>query len=670
MVNAWLAVWGISQAPEFAFLPIMQELAHDAAEGRLDAVLESCFGKVVEPPAKEVQISVFGQSLAVLLRELQLELERSGRSLADPDLEPLCRGLSRFVRGDATLSYLRKTQFSGADMAKLFSPERFDAPGLEDAWRIAHVGLELPPGFSWERVAGNLWSRITVLAALCDGYWSIEHSELHGWTTGVLRTSDGTAPDFELLGFRTALMNGLGIGRETRVRQRLRQLIEEDDDWEVREEATRELVRKWHGDSTTRAWLTEQMRANPNMEVRRTLIEEIAAARKDDPELASLLRSSSRDDEDHDLRARALQLLAQHFGSDPSTAEWIEHRSCEDLFAAHEAYKLLAKLKAGDVPTAWRMFERAKKGTLSRETLADMLAKGWKEYPGTLAWMLRYAGRDGEASEQGAVVAQLARGWKDDARVGPLLKRIAARPGPARAVALFELAQGWMSDPETRGILESLLSQDDAEGLRDGATRKVAIEALARNCKGDAEVAVLLGRCAMTDQNEKVRIAAITGLSEGWNGNSQVLKSLCDCATSPRHSDDRAAAICELAARWNSYPAALAAVCHAAREAEYVHIREGALNRLAAKWSGSAEAFACLQRAATDATAHISIRLAGARGIGQFMRSHPAARQTLMEVAVNDPSIDVRRRAAEGLALGWRKDAAVQAVLASLKKSE
>ncbi|MEQ8468619.1 NACHT domain-containing protein, partial [Coleofasciculus sp. E1-EBD-02] len=247
---------------------------------------------------------------------------------------------------------------------------------------------------------------------------------------------------------------------------------------EIRTQAITAIATTWKEDPDTLPLLKQLIQFDDDGDVRGAAVEELARGWKDEPDTLPLLKHLIQSDDDWDIRRAAIaaiEELAKGWKDDPDTLSLLKQLIQSD---AHENVRGVA---------------------------IQELAKGWKNDPDTLPLLKQLIQSDAHENVRGAAVQELAKGWKDDLDILPLLKQLIQSDddGNVRRAAIQELARGWKQDPDTLPLLKQRIQSDDNWDIR-----RAAIEELAKGWKDYPDTLPLLKQLIQSDAHENVRRAA------------------------------------------------------------------------------------------------------------------------------------------------------------------
>ena len=254
------------------------------------------------------------------------------------------------------------------------------------------------------------------------------------------------------------------------------------------------------------------------------------------------------------------------------------------------------------------------------------LARGWKDDPATLPWLMESARRDGNYVVRLAALQELAQGWRNDPNVLQTLKDSATEDDNVnvRQRAVREVARVWGDHPDTLPWLKlvATLGQLDPLHRKSFVTRLTAVQELARGWRDDPDTLCILKDLATGDVDGNVRQEAVTELTRYWSDDPHTLRILQDRAVRDWYSDVRRVSLRALTRDWKHDLTTLTVLKECIRLDENNAIRLEAVEDVVANW-----------------------------------RDDPETPPWLRALAANDENGDIRKLAIQELIKMWRNDA-------------
>ncbi len=332
--------------------------------------------------------------------------------------------------------------------------------------------------------------------------------------------------------------------------------------------------------------------------------------------------------------------------------------------------RFVEEVKCFDLPGDYEQpVERPEIASIRRRGVA-LVSSVWRSQE-TRAWLRSSAEHDADPIVRSAAVEELARGWKDDPGIPPLLRDRARhdKDSGVRTAAVRELAHGWKDDPETRLVLTNSARHDI-----DANVRGAAVEELARGWKDDPETLAILKECVADMHRDKgpyanARVAAILSLARGWRDAPDTLPWLKDRAHSDENRYVRMTAVHALAKGWKDDPGMLPWLKDRARSDENEFVRVAALAALAQGWRSDPDTLPILKdRLATDKDHNV--RWQAVVQLARRWRNDPDTLPSLKGCARSDEDSNVRFRALIEVARVWKDDTDLPAWLKECARSD
>ncbi|MEH2459039.1 HEAT repeat domain-containing protein [Nostoc sp.] len=240
----------------------------------------------------------------------------------------------------------------------------------------------------------------------------------------------------------------------TKLLNQIKERAIQDDNWEVRSAAVRELAKNFKDESDTKSWLKERASQDDYYFVRSAAFRELAKNFKDDPETKSWLKERATQDDYWLVRLREVQELAKNFKDDPETKSWLKERATKD--------------DHNDV----------------RRAAVEELAKNFKDDPETKSILKERATKDDHNDVRRAAVEELAKNFKDDADLIDIYHQCAINdpfesshkrynPNP-RQIALEIIIKQFPQHEQTLPLLRDRAENDPDEKVREYAQKKLA----------------------------------------------------------------------------------------------------------------------------------------------------------------------------------------------------
>ncbi len=195
----WLAVWGATQAVEFLFKPVLEDLAKDAAKNWAKDLFKGALGNVLKLPSPKEQQKAAGKALKEFLQLVQQELEDA--DLTNDEVKAFAKPLKRFIKDKTVIPIL------GAPFQPDFTS--LDIPGLMDGWRALDLP-DLPGDFNWELVCKRFVKKVNAIRLESEEMRKTFDSENLKQIAGSVERLAGVTPDFDLKKYKEGLLERYG----------------------------------------------------------------------------------------------------------------------------------------------------------------------------------------------------------------------------------------------------------------------------------------------------------------------------------------------------------------------------------------------------------------------------------------------------------------------------
>jgi hypothetical protein len=193
----WFSIWGVTSAVGFFFMPILEDLAKDAAKKWATGLFKKSLNKVLTPPPTVAKImqEAAGKALKGFLDLFQGKLQEI--DLDDAKIKALIDHLKKFIKDDAVKDILGEPFYQ-----PVYS---IDIGSLTKRWN--ELGLpSLPENLDWENI-GKLYVK-KIKAILQE---SKELREFTGFDkldrmTDAVEKIAGPGTDFSLSKYRDGIL--------------------------------------------------------------------------------------------------------------------------------------------------------------------------------------------------------------------------------------------------------------------------------------------------------------------------------------------------------------------------------------------------------------------------------------------------------------------------------
>jgi GTPase SAR1 family protein len=227
-----------------------------------------------------------------------------------------------------------------------------------------------------------------------------------------------------------------------------------------------------------------------------------------------------------------------------------------------------------------------------REQAIHELARGWREEARIFEWLRKLAFNDPDQFVRAAAIQEMARGWKESVDIEEWLKErlLKDRDVWVRRAIVQELAHGWRDEPWMLPWLKELAMQAESPQIR-----LTAVEELAQGSKGNTELTEWLRSWVLQEQHSTVKSLATQAFATAWKDELWVMKWLKELILQKQHPSIRWRAIEELALRWKENPETLVLLKMLARTDLRSDVRQTAMQELERGWPTDPEVIAILR---------------------------------------------------------------------------
>ncbi|MCI3224731.1 HEAT repeat domain-containing protein [Streptomyces sp. NP-1717] len=422
-----------------------------------------------------------------------------------------------------------------------------------------------------------------------------------------------------------------------------------------RSTALRLLGEYWSEDPGIVALIRDRATADPEAYPRATALRLLGEYWSEDPGIVALIRDRATTDSDEDPRATALEVLAQHWSAEPETRALICERAATDSHGGPRstALRLLGEYWSEDPGIVALIRDRATTDAEAypRSTALMLLSERWSEDPGIGALIRERAIADPHEMPRHRSLGLLARHWSEDPGIGALIRERAVKDPDEtpRYIALGLLADHWSEDPGIGALIRERAVKDP-----DQTPRYTALELLGERWSEDPGIGALIRERAVADPGEDPRSTALELLGEHWSEDPGIGALIRERAVADPGEDPRASALVLLAEHSPDQPDTRALIHDRAAEDQNPQLRLEALRLWAAEATDEA------RDALHDGARHDeseAVRRGAVWMLAWGWPADPLTLPTLREVAVHDPSEDVRSATAQAVQ-------AVEAILA------
>ncbi len=190
----WLVVWGVTQAVELAFKPILEELATEATKDWVKDFFKDCLKNVIRLPSKgHLDISA-GKALKEFLQLVQKELKDA--DLDEQELHKYIKPLKQFIKNKSVKETLGSAFQEDCKV--------IDTEILAKTWKNLQL-LSLPDEFDWEFVGKQYKREVKKIIRNSDELRKILDSQTLGEIEQHAKEFAGIAPDFDLINYREGI---------------------------------------------------------------------------------------------------------------------------------------------------------------------------------------------------------------------------------------------------------------------------------------------------------------------------------------------------------------------------------------------------------------------------------------------------------------------------------
>ncbi|MCP4699944.1 MAG: NACHT domain-containing protein, partial [Gammaproteobacteria bacterium] len=193
-----LAIWGLAQAAQSIFTPILEDLAKGVAEDAAKSYVGKSFESVFSVIHKAPLTKATGQALKELLDLIENELLDADWSEDD------VRGMMPRVK-----QFIEHQEVCGCLKPLFLEPGyRLDPKTFADAWAQPETP-ELPENFSWHRIAKRFSRKVRDIRNNSKGKETFDTLQ-NGQNADAIKEFAGLPPDFDLDKYREALAERFG----------------------------------------------------------------------------------------------------------------------------------------------------------------------------------------------------------------------------------------------------------------------------------------------------------------------------------------------------------------------------------------------------------------------------------------------------------------------------
>ncbi|MFC8824864.1 HEAT repeat domain-containing protein [Streptomyces sp. NPDC057137] len=415
------------------------------------------------------------------------------------------------------------------------------------------------------------------------------------------------------------------------------------------------LGEHWSEGPEIGALIRDRATADPHGSPRAAALGLLGEHWSEGPEVGVLIRDRAVTDPDVEPRAAALGLLGEHWSEGPEVGVLIRDRAVTDPGEEPRtaALRLLARHWSEGPEIGALIRDRAVTDPeeMPRYRSLGLLARHWSEGPEIGALIRDRAVTDPEEMPRYFALGLLGERWSEDAEVGALIRdRAVTDPDEEpRMIALEVLGEHWSEGPEIGALIRDRAVTDPGE-----YARATALEVLGKHWSEGPEIGALIRDRAVTDPGEEPRAAALELLGEHWSEGPEIGALIRDRAVTDPGEEPRAAALELLSEHWPDRPETRALIHDRAATDPKPELRLGALRLWAAEATEDARD-ALHERARHDES--VDVRRGAVWMLAFGWPADPLTLSALQEIAVNDPSEDVRSATAQAVQ-------AVEAILA------
>ncbi|WP_239005413.1 NACHT domain-containing protein [Gloeothece citriformis] len=195
----WLAIWGVTQAAEFAFGSIMQELAKEGAKEYGKEFFKNSLAKVLRLPEKDAQKEAYGKALKAFLEIFQQQLEMA--DVSDDEIKEYEKPLKIFIQNETVKPILGDAFAIDCQVLDTFT--------LAQTWQNLNL-LSLPPQFNWEKLGKFYLRKVKEIIDNSDKLTAIFSVQSRHEDTTNLQEIAGVKKDYDLDNYAKGLKDEYG----------------------------------------------------------------------------------------------------------------------------------------------------------------------------------------------------------------------------------------------------------------------------------------------------------------------------------------------------------------------------------------------------------------------------------------------------------------------------
>jgi HEAT repeat protein len=319
-------------------------------------------------------------------------------------------------------------------------------------------------------------------------------------------------------------------------------------------EAVRRLAAGWSGHAGVREVVSDRLIFDNSATVRVVALRALVEHWPEHPETRLLVRGHALNDRNADRRQYAIEMFARQWRDDPVTLPWLLDLAADtgDRHGATAAVNSLVRHWPRD-PAVHAVVSThlSDRRADVRANAVRCVAKCRTAFPDAQRLLHTLAGSDRDGRVRRAAVDALAAMWPDKPETATEIRRRALADTDlwTRRQALDHLTRMDFSEPQTVEVLRRSVTSDDAETRRLAVTALVILDPAGENARG------LLQRQA-ADPLPEIRSAALEALAQGWRDHPDTLPLIGRQAVEDVDDNVRLVAVGLLATVWPGRPAA------------------------------------------------------------------------------------------------------------------
>ena len=216
-------------------------------------------------------------------------------------------------------------------------------------------------------------------------------------------------------------------------------------------------------------------------------------------------------------------------------------------------------------------------------------------------------------------------------------------------IVISNIATTWQDSPEIIPWLKKCIKFDFSSYIPE-----LALEAISRNAKGDAEIFSWL-KNVIYDKNWAVRKAAVEALSQICNNDPEFMSIIRKYAINDWSYDVRISAIEAIAQGCKDDIEAPSILQEIASDDKHWAVRRASIELIAQSWKITPKTLSLFKRIAFDDEDH-AVRIAAVEALSQDQKDDLAILTLLKKLAANKVDYDIQSVAVELIAIGWENN--------------